>query len=145
MVLDCSSRGIKEYMSRNSSFKDELTALFKKHGITSTSMLCYNDPDEVAKYNEELRVYNEQLDSWKTKYSEWIKANPEVPRPSRYIGYGAGARANRNYDRELNAYNDWETKMEAEIGPEPQEPDYDLVKEEYDEEYTPGVWYSSRC
>lgn len=56
------------------SFEDELTALFKKHGITCTSMLCYNDPEEVAKYNEELRVYNEQLDSWKTKYSEWIKA-----------------------------------------------------------------------
>lgn len=35
--------------------------------------------------------------------------------------------------------------MEAEIGPKPQEPDPDLVKEEYDDTYTPGVWYSSRC
>ena len=130
-------------MSRNSSFKDELTALFKKHGITSTSMLCYNDPDEVAKYNEEMEAYNEQLEAWKVKYGEWVKTNPAVLLPKRYIGYGA--RTNLNYDRELNAYNDWKTKMEAELGAPPKEPYYDLVKEEYDEEYTPGVWYSSRC
>lgn len=125
------------------SFEDELTALFKKHGITSTSMLCYNDPGEVAKYNEEMDAYNKQHEAWQVKYDEWIKTNPEVPWPSRYIGYGI--RANLNYDKELNAYNAWEAKMEAEVGPEPEKPYPDLIKEGYDDTYTPGVWYSSRC
>jgi hypothetical protein len=122
------------------SFEDELVALFKKHGITTTSMLCYNDPDEVAKYNEELRVYNEQLDSWNTKYNEWVKTNPEPKGPKRYVGW-----TSRINSKELSIYDAWETKLEAEIGFTPEKPYPDLFNEEYGDEYVPGIWYSSRC
>ena len=128
----------------DSEFEKELTALFKKHGITSISMLCYNDPDEVAKYNEEMEAYNEQLEAWQDKYAEWVKTNPEVEGWSpRYTFYG-----NRvdgiTYSEVIKKYDTWHAKRDADIGPEPQEPEYDLIKEEYDdEEYTPGIWYSS--
>ena len=130
-----------------SDFEKELTALFKKHGITSTRMLCYNDSDVVAKYNEEMRVYNEQIGEWESKYAEWIKTNPEVACPQRYIfsGFEQKIVDSATYNKDMKKYDAWITKRDTEIGEAPQEPDYDLVNEEYDEEYTPGVWYSSRC
>jgi hypothetical protein len=105
-------------------FEKALLALFKEHGIDSIRDLCYNDPDKA-------NAANEGKEEWDEKYEAWLEENPEPP-----YSYGDSAKQ--------EIWDAWMDKRDAELGEDPAEI-ADRLYRQYDEEYTPGIWYSSNC
>lgn len=119
----------------NYECKKELLAILKKHGVTSFGMLCYNDPDKV----KELEAFDE--DKWNEKFNAWIVDNPEPT-----FEYNGEWYSSPEYKEYLSNHRSWEAKRDAEVGPPKEDLTDDLFTEYYDcVDYTPGLWYSSRC
>lgn len=112
----------------------ELIAILKKHGVTSFGMLCYNDPDKV----KELKEFDEE--DYNKRFDAWVVDNPEPTFDYKGVWYNSP-----EYNKYIHDWDSWRIKRDAEVGV-PKEELNDLYTESYDYvEYTPGLWYSSRC
>lgn len=116
-------------------WEKELLAVLKKHGVTSFGMLCYNDPDKV----KELKAFDKE--DYNKRFDAWVVDNPEPTFDYKGEWYNSP-----EYNKYHSDWVSWRIKRDAEVGAPKEELTEDLYTESYDYvEYTPGLWYSSRC
>lgn len=116
-------------------WEKELLAVLKKHGVTSFGMLCYNDPDKV----KELEAFDEE--DYNKRFNAWVVDNPEPTFDYKGEWYNSP-----EYNKYHTDWASWSVKRDAEVGTPKEEFTDNLYTESYDYvEYTPGLWYSSRC
>ena len=113
-------------------WEKELLVILKKHGVTSFGMLCYNDPDKV----KELKAFDEE--EYNKRFDAWVVDNP-MPTFD-YAGEWYDSPEYIKYESDLTS---WYTQRDAELGASKKDLTVDLYTESCD--YTPGLWYSSRC
>ncbi len=118
-------------------FEKELLELLKKHEVKSFNMLCYNDP-ELVKQLEDL-----DENDYNRRYEAWIKDNPEPKYPpcQKYDE----PQHRENLSKWLDLFRQWEDNRDAALGVSPKDLRGNLYSDDYCGDYTPGLWYSSKC